>query len=252
MADLGLGDALDDALLKISASLPAPSRAQAEQACQRVYIDASCWGHAPDVTANLETIQQALWQERRLHVRYLADDGSQHVWLLEPYGLVSKAGDWYLVGACQQTYGAYRIARMQMVCLSEERFVRAADFDLAVYWSDYCAQIELNVEQQAARRTFTGRQRSWRRSGTTKKTHIKKTVFNSGIAQPRVLPASRQAATKKSNFAVRRGLDVAPQKKRAFPTSRKKTLFTRIKKTGFTGSQKNANFPHFPASWLCA
>jgi hypothetical protein len=142
------------------------------------------------------------------------------------------------------------------VCLSEERFVRAADFDLAVYWSDYCAQVELNVEQQVARRTSIGQRRSRRRAGI-----VKKTGFNSGTAQRRVLPVSRSAATKKSNFAVRRGLDAAPQKKRVFPTSqkkvafstsRKKTIIHIYKKNEFAGSIKKTNFPFFPTSWLCA
>lgn len=142
LADIGLDSALDDALLKISASLPATSREQAEHMRQRVHIDAAWWGQVGDMKTTLEIVQQAIWQELRLHIVYGYDDGSRGEQVLEPYGLVAKAGDWYLVAACQSAYGVYRVARMQSVCLTGEYFVRMSDFDLAAYWSEYCKRSE--------------------------------------------------------------------------------------------------------------
>src|SRR5579859_690233 len=63
LSDLGLGKALDDALLKVLAALPVSTRDQAVQLRQRVHLDAAWWYHSADLTGMLHTIQQALWQD---------------------------------------------------------------------------------------------------------------------------------------------------------------------------------------------
>jgi predicted DNA-binding transcriptional regulator YafY len=144
LADLGLSKALDDALLKLSAALPEMFRVDAAQASQRFHLDATWWYHNAGTPDCLPTIQEALWRDRKLHLVYCADDGAWQELLVEPYGLVAKAGTWYLVSACNGEKVVLRVARLYHAAMTDEPFTRPADFDLASYWSNYCAQLEAN------------------------------------------------------------------------------------------------------------
>ena len=150
LADLGLDQALDQAMLKLSAALPAPSRDNAELMRQRVYFDASWWYHSETATDCLQTIQEAVWQDRKLDLLYLEDDGAQSQLLIEAYGLVAKAGIWYLVGSGTCQIRVLRASRIQHAIALEECFQRPTHFDLASFWSQYCTQVEANPSQYAA------------------------------------------------------------------------------------------------------
>ncbi len=144
LADLGLGRAMDDALLKLEAALPAASRAKVEQIRQRFHLDTTWWYHSTAGSSSLQTIQEALWQDHKLCLVYRESDGSWSEYALDPYGLVSKADIWYLVGVCNDTYHVLRVSRIIRATLLDEQFSRLADFNLAQYWSEYCAQLETN------------------------------------------------------------------------------------------------------------
>jgi predicted DNA-binding transcriptional regulator YafY len=142
LADLGLGKALEEALLKLTASLPASSREQVKQLHQRFLVDATWWHHTADAQVTLQTIQQAIWQNCKLHIVYTQDNEMRCEQIIEPYGLVAKAGVWYLVSADRSSYHVYRVSRIHSATMTGERFIRANDFDLANCWSDYCAWVE--------------------------------------------------------------------------------------------------------------
>jgi predicted DNA-binding transcriptional regulator YafY len=142
LADLGLGKVLEEALLKLTAALPASSREQVEQVHQRFHVDTTWWYHTADAQVTLQTIQQAIWQNGKLRMVYIQDNGNRCEQIIEPYGLVAKAGVWYLVSADRTGYNVYRVSRIQSVTTIGEHFVRDVTFDLADYWSDYCAQVE--------------------------------------------------------------------------------------------------------------
>lgn len=144
LADLGLGRALDDALLKLEAALPAASREKVEQIRQRFHLDTTWWYHSDDGSSSLQTIQEALWQDRKLCLMYRESDGSWSEYALDPYGLVSKADIWYLVGICNDIYHVLRVSRVIRATLLDDQFSRVSDFNLAQYWSEYCAQLETN------------------------------------------------------------------------------------------------------------
>jgi predicted DNA-binding transcriptional regulator YafY len=144
LADLGLGRALDDALLKLEAALPVASREKVEQIRQRFHLDTTWWYHSADGSSSLQTIQEALWQDRKLCLLYRESDGSWSEYALDPYGLVSKADIWYLVGICNDMYHVLRVSRIIRATLLDDQFSRVADFNLAQYWGEYCAQLETN------------------------------------------------------------------------------------------------------------
>lgn len=144
LADLGLGKALDDALLKLEAALPADSRAKAEQVRQRFHVDTTWWYHSADTPSCLQIIQEALWQDRKLCLVYRENDGTWSEYRLDPYGLVSKASIWYLIGLCNDLYHVWRVSHIVRTVLLDEQFLHPVDFNLAQYWSEYCAQLEMH------------------------------------------------------------------------------------------------------------
>ncbi|MFE2972391.1 helix-turn-helix transcriptional regulator [Streptomyces sp. NPDC059340] len=100
-ADLGLGQALGSALRKVMAALPAPHRPEADLASRRILIDPVRWRGTPGPdrpAPDLAAFQQAVLADRRLRLRYRhGRDNRVHSYTLDPYGLVNKAGVWYLV-----------------------------------------------------------------------------------------------------------------------------------------------------------
>ncbi len=124
------------AQLKVRAALPAELRPHADRISGRFHLDAPGWYASADETPYLPAVADAVWNCRALHVLYRRwrepTDVERH---LEPYGLVLKAGRWYVVaGPGPRTYRVDQILRLTSL---EHRFTRPDDFDLAGYWAAY-------------------------------------------------------------------------------------------------------------------
>lgn len=143
LADLGVSQELKSALLKLTAALPAARRPNEEYVRQRFYLDSVGWQRDEEAVPHLKTIHQAVWQDRKLHLTIHAF-AVQVQKLVDPYGLVVKAGVWYLVCAAHGHIRVHRISYLVDARLSDERFERPADFDLAAYWQASCAEYEQN------------------------------------------------------------------------------------------------------------
>ena len=146
LADLGMAHALEDALLKLSASLSDEARSSIERTRQRFHIDSSWTPRDGWSVSMLSLIQDAIWHDRRVQLVYAQDNGQQQRFLVEPYGLVARASAWYLIGACADRHNIchscsiYSIERILLVEPTEQPFVRPNDFDLTAYWTAYQQQ----------------------------------------------------------------------------------------------------------------
>jgi predicted DNA-binding transcriptional regulator YafY len=142
LGDLGLSKALETALLKLSAALPAMHRHSAERVRQRVHLDTARWFAPKEKVPHLHALHEAVWEDRRLAIRYCKDNGEVVERLLEPYGLVAKVGIWYVVASTSNGWRVYRVSRVQDAEVLPERFTRDAQFDLVGYWQAWCAAFE--------------------------------------------------------------------------------------------------------------
>jgi predicted DNA-binding transcriptional regulator YafY len=133
--DLGLGTALSSAVHKLIAAVPASHRDDARQARQRVLVDHSGWYRSAPATPLLPDVQDAVWSGRRLRVRYRHGDGRAAGYLLDPYGLVVKAGVWYLVAAHRGRARLFRVDRIGAATRLDEPAARPDDLDLADTWT---------------------------------------------------------------------------------------------------------------------
>jgi len=144
---LGVGEELRMALLKLSAALPVSRRAEETTARQRIHLDAAWWFQSEEPTPHLKTIQAALWSNRKLEITYRSDFGTDVEMALAPYGLVAKASVWYLVGAREDHLRVLRISRIQEASLNAESFEYPPAFDLPSFWKTWCGEFESSRPQ---------------------------------------------------------------------------------------------------------
>jgi predicted DNA-binding transcriptional regulator YafY len=142
LADLGIGPDIKTALLKLSAALPTDRRQEEERVRQRFYLDATWWGQGNEPSPYVQTIQRAVWQDRRLVVSYERPPAIHIEQVVEPYGLVAKAGVWYLVYAVSGQMRALRVSQLQSARILDETFTRSKDLDLVAFWQQWCARVE--------------------------------------------------------------------------------------------------------------
>jgi predicted DNA-binding transcriptional regulator YafY len=145
-AELGLGGLLADAQLKLLAALPPEPSTQAARIRERFHLDAPGWMTDPEEVPFLSAVADAVWEARRIWIRYLRWKQPREVErTLDPLGLVNKAGHWYLVARdpaapAGDPAGAprvYRAARILELRQLPEEAQRPDGFDLAAFWRDY-------------------------------------------------------------------------------------------------------------------
>ena len=134
LADIGLEDAAQSALLKLLAALPALHAQAARDFQNRVLIDPVWWWHGAHRLPHLEDLRQAVYEDRRIAIHYRKHGGDVVQRTVEPYGLVAKAGVWYLIAAHDGQFRSYRVSRIDAAAILDEPFLRDPGFDLAEHW----------------------------------------------------------------------------------------------------------------------
>ncbi len=132
--DLGLSRTAEAALVKLTAALPERQRPDARHARQRLHVDTTGWQEHRDAVPHLLTLQEAVWQERKLRFVYARGDGRIVERLADPLGLVARGSTWYLVAASEGEARTYRISRVQSAEVTDEPCRRPDGFDLVRYW----------------------------------------------------------------------------------------------------------------------
>jgi predicted DNA-binding transcriptional regulator YafY len=141
---LGLGDAINSALRKVMAALPAPHRPAAERTSQRILIDPARWMRAePNGTADLGELQRAVFTDRRIVLTYRhSGAGEPSEYTVDPYGLVSKAGVWYLVADLDSEPRLFRADRVLAATVSDDPVCHRPGLGLADVWTVLRDQVE--------------------------------------------------------------------------------------------------------------
>jgi predicted DNA-binding transcriptional regulator YafY len=142
LADLGLGANLDRALEKLRGGFSDVQRKAAEKARGRIHIDQRRWYQSDPPVDRLALLRRAVWDDRRLEVSYEDRQRARTTRAVDPYGLVSKAGVWYLIARTNEGYRSFRVDRMNDVRETDTRFERDPSFDLNVHWRETAAQLQ--------------------------------------------------------------------------------------------------------------
>lgn len=142
LQDLGLQNVSEAALRKVMASLPPASRDEAARTRQLIHIDGAGWNRSKEAVPFLPLIQEAVWLGRGLRMVYERADGPVER-MIEPLGLVAKAGVWYVVARAEEgELRTYRISRVRDAEMTEQPVERPEGFSLADYWEQSTASFQ--------------------------------------------------------------------------------------------------------------
>ncbi|MCF3118615.1 YafY family transcriptional regulator [Streptomyces arenae] len=166
-AALGLDGALGSALRKVMAALPEPHRPAAELMSRRVLVDSARWmpgARGPDPAAaaivDFDVLRDAVFADRRLRLRYRhSGDAGTSTYTVDPYGLVAKAGVWYLVADRRGAPRLFRADRVRSATVTEAPVRRREGVELADVWGVLKRQVEerpvgVEVTARVARRRY--------------------------------------------------------------------------------------------------
>ena len=151
--DLGLGAVVAGAERKLEAALPPELRELAETVRARFHLDAPGWYDDGEATPHLSVVAGAVWQQRRIAVLYRRwKEPSVVRRVLDPLGIVLKAGRWYLVARIDGDAAprTYRVGQILEAEVTGDSFERPADFDLAAHWQASLVEFRERLQQGQA------------------------------------------------------------------------------------------------------
>jgi predicted DNA-binding transcriptional regulator YafY len=148
VSQLGLGEELDAARLKLLAALPEGWQADAQRVSSRFHVDSVRWYAKPARADFLQAAAEAVWSDRRVRLHYESWSGGVER-EVEPLGLVLKNGAWYLVAGSRKPC-TYRVSSIQALTVTKETFRRPPGFDLAKYWAESTARFEREIYRGTA------------------------------------------------------------------------------------------------------
>lgn len=140
LADLGLERGLDRALEKLHGGLADVAQRAAEKSRSRIHLDQRRWNQPEPPRAILTALRRAVWDDRRVRIRYEDRNRTSSTRTVDPLGLVSKAGVWYLVARHGDELRSFRVERIRSAEELSGHFERPASFDLEQYWRESSAR----------------------------------------------------------------------------------------------------------------
>lgn len=149
LADLGLDHGLDRALEKLRGGLAEVQRRAAEEARSRIHLDQRRWNQEEPSRELLTALRRAVWDDRRLRIRYEDRNRNATTRVIEPLGLVSKAGVWYAIARAEGEMRSFRVDRIRSIEELPERFERPAAFDLERYWRESTSRFARESRSEA-------------------------------------------------------------------------------------------------------
>ncbi|MEV5612132.1 YafY family protein [Streptomyces sp. NPDC052225] len=143
-AALGLDAAMGSALRKVMAALPEPHRPAAELTRRRILVESSRWMGPPPAEVDVSALQDAVFADRRLRIRYRHSGAdAPRTYTVDPYGLVSKAGVWYLVADRRAVPRLFRADRIHAARLTDAPVKRRDGVELADVWAVLKRRVEV-------------------------------------------------------------------------------------------------------------
>ncbi len=129
--------AVSGAISKITRVLPQEARERLDSLSSLLILDTRRKRSQPDA-ALLIRLSEAVQARQAVDMRYTADERTT-LRVVEPYGLIGRAGCWYLVGYCRlrQDYRTFRLDRIDALDVLEEHFTRNEDFDYEAYVAEH-------------------------------------------------------------------------------------------------------------------
>jgi predicted DNA-binding transcriptional regulator YafY len=146
---LGFQGTAEAARLKVYAALPPFARERAVRASERFHLDPAEWYQRPATPPCLRTLAAAVLADHAVAIDYESWQ-SRKVRVVEPLGLVLKAGAWYMVGHNGNRYAIYRVEGICAIRTLEKRKVQRRNFHLARVWQQEVSRFEASLRRARA------------------------------------------------------------------------------------------------------
>ncbi|UUP17034.1 helix-turn-helix transcriptional regulator [Nitratireductor thuwali] len=143
----GLGEVAAMAKLKLQAATM--SRGPADGLADRIHLDPTVWYRQPPRPRHLDTVARATLEGQTLHIRYESWKNAV-TRIVDPLGLVLKAGVWYLVAGANGHPRTYRVSGISEATALEEPARRPAGFVLADFWNANREAFERSLNRLSA------------------------------------------------------------------------------------------------------
>ena len=136
LADLGMNRGYERAREKMRSGFTDVQRRAEHMLRGRIHVDQRRWNQSDPPFDKLALLRRAVWEDRCVTLTYADRKRAQSERTIDPFGLVSKAGVWYLIARTQAGMRTFRVDRIVEVHECAEHFARPADFDLDAYWRE--------------------------------------------------------------------------------------------------------------------
>jgi predicted DNA-binding transcriptional regulator YafY len=134
------GPAFERAMGKLAAALPGEGGRRAGRIRERLLVDSAGWGRpSPQASPHLRMVQDAVFGDRRLRLKYRRAEARVVERDVDPLGLIIKAGVWYLLADVAGERRLFRLSRIEHAQTLDEPARRPKRFDLAKAWRDQSA-----------------------------------------------------------------------------------------------------------------
>lgn len=140
LVELGVDQKLKSALLKLAAALPPSQQGIGVSTQQRIYLDSTPWTPSEEPLHHLNAIQQAIWGENVVRLKFQGSFDSQLELEIFPMGLVAKGNIWYLVGKDGDHMRVIKVRDILEAHILEQRVGREENFDLVRFWQAWCKE----------------------------------------------------------------------------------------------------------------
>ncbi len=149
-----LGRAVASAVRKLLAAVPETRRGGMAAARRTVVVEQHGWHRAGQPAGDapaLADLERAVTADERVRIRYRPASGEAGWRTVDPYGLVSKAGTWYLVAAARGTPRMFRVSRVEEVAATGTPARRPDDRGLEQVWVELRDRLEQAPEAVTVR-----------------------------------------------------------------------------------------------------
>ena len=140
LEQLGVGETVRKALLKLSSTLPKSNEDDQKIPHTKILLDPLDWKHRQEEVPWLKICQDALQQKRMLELLYHSEFNTDLVMRVTPLGLVAKSQRWYLVVLRGDHYRTLQVSRIRSARIRLQPFLYPEEFDLGLYWKKWCEE----------------------------------------------------------------------------------------------------------------
>ena len=148
-AALGLAASAEAARLKVFAALPQSGRDRAHRASECFYLDPMDWYRHATTPQHLKVVAAAAWASQSIEIDYESWRARKKR-IVDPLGLVLKAGRWYLVARSKQNTSVFRLENIHGARNLLKNFVRPRGFNLADLWREEVSRFEASLRRAKA------------------------------------------------------------------------------------------------------